>query len=86
VNVFLSGFIAALAVVITLFFFRFWRRTGDRFFAFFALAFAMMGVERCILSVMHSEAAPENYTYLFRIAAFGLIIFAIVGKNRPRRA
>ena len=40
----LHGALVALAFVAALFFFRFWQRTKDRFFALFAAAFAALSV------------------------------------------
>ena len=41
---FLHGGSFLAAAVIALFFLRFWRDSGDRFFGFFALAFAILAV------------------------------------------
>jgi hypothetical protein len=70
------------SLTIALFFLKFWRRTGDRFFLAFSGAFLLLMLERIILfaiGVAH-EFAP--YVYVVRLLAFILIIAAIVEKNR----
>ena len=62
------------------FFIRFWRKTRDRLFVFFAAAFLPLGVER--LAILITSAELHSYCYLIRLAAFLLIIFAILDKNR----
>lgn len=84
-NAFVGGAGAVACVVITLFFLRFWRQTGDRLFAFFALAFAVFAINLSISSFLDEANAARPYVYLLRLAAFALIIVAIVEKNRSRR-
>jgi hypothetical protein len=83
-NDLLLGAIAMATMVIALFFLRFWRSTGDRFFLFFALSFLIDGLNRIFLSPASpsTEDAPEYY--LVRLLSYGLILFAIWDKNRPR--
>lgn len=76
----LAGAIMVSAWAIFLFFLRFWRKTGDRLFAFFAAAFLLLGVERISISIASSETG--SYVYLIRLLAFVLILIAIVDKNR----
>ena len=78
----LVGAIACASLVASLFFLRFWKHTRDRFFLFFALSFAIEGVNRVILylSVGPNEDAPIYY--LVRLLAYGLIVAAIIDKNR----
>jgi len=75
-----ASFIATAAVA--LFFLRFWRDTGDRFFAFFALAFGIFAVNRLLLTALDDESEARTSVYVARAAAFGLIVLAIVEKNR----
>jgi len=84
-NAILVGGIAAGSLVAALFFARFWRATRDRFFLFFALSFLIEGVNRIAIyeSVGLSEDAPGYY--VVRLVAYGLIIAAIVDKNRRNR-
>jgi hypothetical protein len=84
-NDLLLGAIAMASMVVALFFLRFWRSTGDRFFLFFALSFLIDGLNRIFLSPASpsTEDAPEYY--LVRLLSYGLILFAIWDKNKPRR-
>jgi len=78
----LTGMVAALSLVAALFFLRFWARTHDRFFLLFALAFAIDGVSRLAVAAIHLSDETEPYAYLPRLVTFGLIIAAVVLKNR----
>ena len=78
----MSGAITMGFAVAALFFLRFWRDTGDRFFAFFALAFAIFAANRLALTILDDESEARTIVYLARAAAFGLIVAAIVDKNR----
>lgn len=78
----LVGAISVAAFVAGLFFLRFWHSTRDRFFLFFAVSFWIEGAHRFALYqwVGADEASPLYY--LPRLVAYGLIIAAIVDKNR----
>lgn len=79
------GAIAMGYAVAGLFFLRFWRKTRDRLFALFALAFIVLTLNR-IGSVAFTEAGgAADHVYWVRFAAFALILTAIVDKNRPRK-
>lgn len=84
-NAFLMGGIAVGSLVAGLFFYRFWTQTRDRFFIFFALSFWLEAVNRVamILFLQPNEDAPGYY--IVRLIAYGLIIAAIVHKNRAAR-
>ncbi len=79
----LLGAIAMASIVAALFFLRFWRSTGDRFFLFFALSFFIEGLNRAVLAqgAQTTDEAPAYY--LIRLLAYALILFAIWDKNRP---
>lgn len=79
---FVSGAIMMASLVASLFFYRFWRRTLDRIFVWFAAAFLILGVERLVLAVTHANEVSTPAVYVLRLFAFGLIIGAIVDKNR----
>lgn len=69
-----------------LLFLRYWRRTRDRLFAYFAAAFWMMALNRMTLAVMGDGHDARAYIYLVRFLAFALILIAIVDKNSRARA
>jgi hypothetical protein len=85
-NEMLLGAIAMASLVAGLFFLRFWRSSGDRFFFYFALSFLIEGVNRILLASargVHDEDSPVYY--LIRLLAHSLILWAILDKNRPRK-
>jgi hypothetical protein len=83
VNQFLWGALSALSIVASAFFWRFWRRTRDELFAAFAAAFAILAVHWTALGLMNPDVETLPYLYLPRFAAFGLIIWGVIRKNRP---
>ena len=54
------GAIAMASAVVALFFVRFWRETGDRLFAIFALAFLLLGITRFGLAMSREAVAQEG--------------------------
>ena len=82
---FMSGLIVAGYVVISLYFLRFWRESGDRLFGSFALAFALLAVQRGLLTVSLAEGNGATLLYLLRLLAFLIIIAAVIDKNRQAR-
>lgn len=79
----LSGAVAMAAFVAMLFFFKYWRRTRDSFFLFFALAFGIDAASRFVLAVANISDETEPLFYIPRLVSFGMIIAAIGIKNRP---
>jgi hypothetical protein len=80
-----SGAIIMGNLVAGLFFFRFWKRTRDRLFAMFGAAFWMLAVNRIVLASLHQESEFRTPVYAVRLAAFVLILIAIIDKNREQR-
>ena len=80
---FLSGAVTFAYVVAALYFFQFWRRSADRLFFMFALAFALLALNQLTLFVIGSADEIGNYAYLLRVLAFTLILAGIVLKNVP---
>jgi hypothetical protein len=81
-NPVLIGGIATACLVAALFFLRYWRATHDRFFLLFALSFALEGINRVVLFLYVGPDEYGPFYYLIRLVAYGLILLAIVGKNR----
>ena len=81
-NSFLTGAIMMSYLVAGLFFLRFWRQTRDRLFLMFSLAFWLLGVNQVGFIFAEEGSAGRSYAYLVRLAAFVLILLAIVEKNR----
>jgi hypothetical protein len=84
-NEFLYGVVVTLCLVSALYFWRFQRRSQDRFFGLFAGAFALLGFSFILLAAGDRESELRPYLYLIRLAAFLLIIVAFVDKNRANR-
>jgi len=82
---FLAGAVTFGFVMAGLFFLRFWKRTGDSLFAAFAAAFWLLGIAQALLALANIPVEERSWVYLFRLAAFALIIVAIVRKNRVER-
>jgi hypothetical protein len=74
------------ALVAGLCFLRFWRDTRDRLFVFFAVAFWLLALCWMLLALLSPTEEMRPYIYAIRLAAFGLIIAAIVDKNREARS
>jgi hypothetical protein len=85
----MSGFIAGattLAYLVTsLFFLRFWRDARDRLFAIFALAFAVLGLNRVLLAVVAEPQEGRTWFFFVRLLAYLLILAAVLDKNRSER-
>ena len=85
INSVMTGAVAMASLVAALFFLRFWRQTRDSFFALFAVAFAIDAASRFVVALAHLSDETEPFFYVPRLVTFGLIILAIVLKNRPRK-
>ncbi|NKE64253.1 hypothetical protein RAMLITH_00330 [Ramlibacter sp. RBP-2] len=83
-NQMLSGAIAVSSLLAGLFFLRFWRSSGDRFFLYFALSFALEGLNRIALGLLVDASENNPLFYSVRVVAYGLIVVAIWQKNRRR--
>jgi hypothetical protein len=81
-NQLLLGAIAMACLTISLFFLRFWRKTRDRFFLFFAASFCVEGLNRAVLGLASIPSEAEPFFYIIRLLSFLLILIAIVDKNR----
>jgi hypothetical protein len=79
---FLFGVLTALAMTASLFFLRYWSAAGDRFFLFFAVAFAALAANWALMIGRDPRDEYAPYFYLLRLLAFLLILAAIVDKNR----
>ncbi len=78
---FFIGVIAMGFLIAAAFFFRFWRESGDRLFAFFAIAFLLMAITRPLLVASEESGILP---YALRLASYALILSAIVDKNLRR--
>ena len=79
---FLAGAVTFGFFTCALFFLRFWRRTRDFLFQAFAIAFLLLGAVQAILALGNIPVEERSWVYAIRLAAFLLILFAIIRKNR----
>jgi len=79
------GMLTMASLVASLFFRSYWKTSGDRLFAFFAVAFAGLAVNWLALSIVDPAVEARHLLYLIRLAAFLIIIVGIVDKNRSLR-
>jgi hypothetical protein len=82
---FLLGTIAMGCAVASLFFFRFWRGSRDRFFLYFGLSFLVEAINRTHFALSGARFEEAQLYYLIRLGSYALILWAIVEKNLPRR-
>lgn len=78
---FLSGAIMLGFGAAGLFFYKFYRKTDDRLFQYFAVSFWLLACERFLLFILEPVSEHAVYVYLVRLLAYSLIIYAFVEKN-----
>jgi hypothetical protein len=79
---FVSGMITLGFLIAGLFFLRFWWRTNDGLFVAFAVAFTLLGLGQAVQALADIPQEERSYLFLIRLAAFTIILAAIVRKNR----
>ena len=79
---YLSGILTLGYVITATFFLKFWRRTRERLFAWFAASFLMLATQRVLLTVSGEWGERETWIYGLRLLAFVVLIMGIVEKNR----
>lgn len=84
-NRFILGAVVMACGVSGLFFLRFWRKTRDRLFAIFAIAFWVLGLNWLFLSFTQQDEV-RTILYMVRLLAFIFILLGILDKNRDRSA
>ena len=83
-NEFLLGAIVLACGVAGLYFLRFWRKTHDRLFVLFAVAFWVLGANWMLLAFINRDEV-RTWLYVIRLCAFLVILYAILEKNRAGR-
>ena len=81
---FTAGALTLGWLAIGVFFLKFWRRTGDGLFLAFAIAFALLATNQAVPVLFGVPSEDQGYIYLLRLAAFVLIILAVLRKNLRR--
>ena len=83
---FTTGLLTAGYTVAGVFFFSFWRRTRDSLFLVFGIAFWLMAMNQALPVLLGIPREEQGGIYLLRLAAFILIIIAVLRKNLPGRS
>lgn len=86
---FLAGAVTLAYIIAATFFVRFWRRTHDRLFLAFAVAFGLIALNQIVVLTIGVGDERSNYAYILRVLGYLLILAGIVDKNlfhekRPR--
>jgi hypothetical protein len=81
-----AGGLGTASLIVGMFFLRFFRRTQDGLFLAFAVAFWLMALNQIAPILLGVGRENLGGIYLLRLAAFTLIIVAILGKNLQRRS
>ena len=84
-SIFLSGANTLGFLVAALLFLRAWARTNDGLFASFAAAFVLLAANQLLAVFVNLPDADKSWIFLLRLAAFVLIIVAIIAKNLKAR-
>jgi len=78
------GAVAMASLVAAMFFLRFWKHTGDKFFLWFAVSFAIEGINRAALGFSENPNEGQPFFYIVRFLSYLLIVVAIIFKNTPK--
>ena len=84
IDPFIMGVMSMGLAVAALFFLRYWRESRDRLFAWFALAFLVLAINRVMVVLLNETRETSLVPYLVRLLAFLIIAGAIVDKNFRR--
>jgi hypothetical protein len=83
----LSGALLFSYLTAGVYFFKFWKRTGDRLFIHFAVAFWLFVLNQLVTSIPVVVNETGGYEYLLRVIGFIVIIAGIIDKNvAPHRS
>jgi peptidoglycan/LPS O-acetylase OafA/YrhL len=78
---FLSGAVTLAYFIAMMFFVRFWRKTHDRLFFAFAIAFGLLGFSQGLAFLVETYTEPQSYFYGLRVVGFLAILVAVIDKN-----
>lgn len=84
ITIFFSGVMFTTFAASGLFFFRFWKKTLERFFLYFSFACWMISFERIPIMIYSTDLEAHSWIYLFRLTAFLLILMAAYQANKRR--
>lgn len=78
---FLSGMVTLGFTVAGWMFLKFWKRTGDRLFVNFALAFWLFALNQALSAFLASANSEIRLEYILRVLGFVIILVGIARKN-----
>ena len=82
---FLFGAVAMANAVAALVFLRYFQRTRDRFFLFFATSFALQSLGSVLATAFQAFDDTSTNGFVLRLFAYLLILAGVFDKNLPRR-
>jgi hypothetical protein len=77
----LSGALLFAYAIAGVHFLRFWKRTDDRLFVHFVIAFWLFALNQLVSSVPVIANQTSGYEYVLRVLGFIVIIVGIIDKN-----
>ncbi len=80
-NQFIYGMNTMVFLAAGLFFWRFWHKTADALFVAFGAAFLLFALDQFFHAMEASPPSSQDWAFFFRLAGFGLLIFAVLRKN-----
>jgi len=83
---FLAGALTLAYLFAGVYFLRFWRKTRDRLFLAFAIAFWLFAINQIVTFSLDLADEWAGYAYILRVTGFIFILVAIVDKNAPLSA
>jgi len=83
---FFSGAVTAGYLVAAGFFFHFFRKTRDRLFIAFTVAFLLFALNQALVGLFGVTTEPQSLVYVLRVLGFVVILAAILDKNLLRRS
>lgn len=84
----LYGFIVAEQLLLTVIFYRFWRASREKLFAFFTAGFLVMAVHRVLLAFSVAGGGvleQQTPVFLVRLLSYLLILTGVIVKNLRRK-
>jgi hypothetical protein len=78
---FMSGALTLAYLLSAIFFLRFWKRTDDRLFRHFAVAFCLFTLNQIVNSIPAVNSETGGVEYILRVLGFVWILAAIAEKN-----
>ena len=78
---FLAGAVTVGYLVAAGFFVRYWAKTSERLFLYFAIAFGLFALNQGLASALTVVFETTSVVYVLRVLGFVIIIAAIVDKN-----